>query len=149
MRFAQVDDNGATINVVEASDMESVEVLGGRWVQADEADMGLMYDDDWSTFAAPWRQPLGAFDAYPIDELVYHNGGVWQSLVEANVWEPGVANWRNTPPDQSTPPWVQPTGSEDAYQIGDLVTHLDKTWISVVANNVWEPGVYGWDEVVP
>lgn len=44
--------------------------------------------------------------------------------------------------------WIQPTGSEDAYNKGDKVTHNDKTWISVYdGKNVWEPGVYGWDEV--
>lgn len=44
--------------------------------------------------------------------------------------------------------WIQPTGSEDAYNKGDKVTHNDKTWESVYdGKNVWEPGVYGWDEV--
>lgn len=44
------------------------------------------------------------------------------------------------------PEWVQPD-STNPYMIGDKVTHNDKTWISTVDNNVWEPGVYGWDEV--
>ena len=30
---------------------------------------------------------------------------------------------------------------------GDKVTHNGATWISTVDNNVWEPGVYGRDEV--
>jgi len=40
--------------------------------------------------------------------------------------------------------WVQPIGSEDAYQIGDRVTHNGQIWVSTHANNVWEPGVFGW-----
>lgn len=44
-------------------------------------------------------------------------------------------------------PWSQPLGAADAYKKGDKVTHKGKTWVSTVDANVWEPGVYGWDEV--
>lgn len=44
------------------------------------------------------------------------------------------------------PAWEQPD-STNAYKIGDKVVHNEKTWTSVVDNNVWEPGVYGWEEV--
>ena len=43
------------------------------------------------------------------------------------------------------PEWRQPQGEHDAYQMGDKVTHKDKTWESTADNNVWEPGVYGWE----
>jgi hypothetical protein len=46
------------------------------------------------------------------------------------------------------PEWVQPLGSEDAYNKGDQVRHADKIWTSDVDANVWEPGVYGWTESV-
>ncbi len=97
-----------------------------------------------------WLQPTGAHDAYAKDAVVNHNGKSWSSLVDANVWEPGVANWREAvmmPPtgEEAPPPaWIQPTGATDAYQIGDRVTHNSQTWTSTVADNVWEPGVYGW-----
>lgn len=45
------------------------------------------------------------------------------------------------------PQWVQPTGAQDAYKKGDKVTYNNKHWISTADNNVWQPGVYGWDEV--
>lgn len=45
------------------------------------------------------------------------------------------------------PEWVQPTGAQDAYALGNKVTHNNKRWISIVDNNVWMPGVYGWNEV--
>lgn len=48
--------------------------------------------------------------------------------------------------EEEYPEWVQPTGAQDAYMKGDKVSHLDKHWISNVDSNVWEPGVYGWDE---
>lgn len=44
------------------------------------------------------------------------------------------------------PIWTQPLGASDAYQTGDKVSHKDKTWVSTVDSNVWEPGVYGWSE---
>ena len=44
--------------------------------------------------------------------------------------------------------WRQPTGAHDAYPIGFQVSHNGKDWISTVANNVWEPGVSGWKEIV-
>lgn len=44
-------------------------------------------------------------------------------------------------------PWSQPLGATDAYKTGDKVSHNGKVWVSTVDNNVWEPGVYGWDEV--
>ena len=50
-------------------------------------------------------------------------------------------------PNEEYPEWVQPIGSHDAYSAGDKTSHLDKKWISMVDGNVWEPGVYGWNEV--
>ena len=45
------------------------------------------------------------------------------------------------------PEWSQPVGAHDAYMTGDKVSHSNKNWISIVDSNVWEPGVYGWNEV--
>ena len=45
------------------------------------------------------------------------------------------------------PLWVQPLGATDAYNIGDIVMHNEKKWESSIDNNVWEPGVYGWEEL--
>ena len=43
--------------------------------------------------------------------------------------------------------WVQPDNA-NPYMTGDKVSHNDKIWVSIVDNNVWEPGVYGWEEVI-
>jgi hypothetical protein len=98
-----------------------------------------------------WIQPTGAHDAYVKDAVVNHGGQLWNSLVEANVWQPGVANWRKfsmIPPSGVTAPeaWIQPTGAGDAYALDALVTHNGFTWKSLYAANVWEPGVYGWEQ---
>jgi len=36
----------------------------------------------------PWVQPTGAHDAYPAGARVTHNGYIWESDIDANVWEP-------------------------------------------------------------
>lgn len=46
-------------------------------------------------------------------------------------------------PDPSVvPEWEQPD-STNPYMKGDKVKHNGKTWVSLVDNNVWEPGVTG------
>lgn len=45
-----------------------------------------------------------------------------------------------------TPIWTQPLGASDAYMTGDEVEYSGKIWVSTADNNVWEPGVYGWEE---
>ena len=45
-----------------------------------------------------WVQPLGAHDAYPLGAQVTHLGRLWESLYDANVWEPSVFGWRDLGP---------------------------------------------------
>ena len=40
-----------------------------------------------------WKQPEGDQDAYQKGDLVIHNDQVWESEIDANVWEPGVYGW--------------------------------------------------------
>lgn len=48
--------------------------------------------------------------------------------------------------DTGTPIWTQPLGATNAYHTGDVVSHKGELWISTADNNVWEPGVYGWEK---
>ncbi len=50
-------------------------------------------------------------------------------------------------PLEEFPEWVQPIGAHDAYSKGDKCSHGGKNWVSTTDANVWEPSVYGWDEV--
>lgn len=45
------------------------------------------------------------------------------------------------------PEWKQPQGSHDAYAKGDKVSHIGKHWVSTIDANVYEPSVFGWDEI--
>jgi hypothetical protein len=52
----------------------------------------------WTRYTPPgqvdaWVQPTGAQDAYALGARVTHAGHLWESTVEANVWEPGVFGW--------------------------------------------------------
>lgn len=40
-----------------------------------------------------WKQPTGAQDAYMSGDKVRHDGKIWISDVDNNVWEPGVYGW--------------------------------------------------------
>lgn len=64
-------------------------------------------------------------------------------------WTPdvSVSLWKNiADPTDEWPEWSQPIGAGDAYNTGDKVSYNDEHWESNVDNNVWEPGVYGWDK---
>lgn len=74
-------------------------------------------------------------------ELLYHPKDV-PALLE-KVEEGG-----EEAPSEEYPEWVQPTGAHDAYEQGAKVSHNGKKWTSDVGGNVWEPGVYGWTEVI-
>ena len=74
-----------------------------------------------------------------------------QEHIPQAIWTPTAAPslWAKVliPSPDIIPEWEQPD-STNPYQIGDKVTHNGKTWENTIANNVWEPGVYGWTEVV-
>jgi hypothetical protein len=63
-------------------------------------------------------------------------------------WTPDVtpALWVKISTEE-WPEWVQPQGGHDAYAKGDKVSHNGNRWTSSIDANVWEPGVYGWEEM--
>lgn len=100
----------------------------------------------------PWVAPSGAHDAFPAGWIVEHNGKTWESLISANVWEPGVSGWREVVEEDGAPAeWVQPSGAHDAYGIDDLVTFEGQVYRSTVDGNVWSPAdnPAGWELVPP
>ena len=119
---------------------------------------GLGLADDTVTPIAPtgpyghdelprWQQPTHAGDAYPKGAWVSYDGGAWVSVVADNVWPPGESGWRPAvAPGDDYPAWQQPSGSHDAYQAGDRVTHNGKNWESDVDGNSWEPPEQ-WTEI--
>lgn len=90
---------------------------------------------------------------YAVGERVRYAGRLFVCLQahKAQVkWNPADAPslWTLVliPDPEVIPEWIQPE-STNPYKLNDKVKHNGKTWISTVDNNVWEPGVYGWDEI--
>ena len=90
---------------------------------------------------------------YSVGDRVRYEGTLYKCLqahTAQATWTPTDAPslWAEVLiPDPSViPEWKQPD-STNPYMMGDKVTHLGKTWISDIDNNVWEPSVYGWSEV--
>lgn len=95
-----------------------------------------------------WASKLG--QQVNVGERLWYNEKLYK-VIQAHTtqadWTPDVVPALYT--DVSIlewPEWVQPTGAQDAYMTGDKVSHNNKHWISTVDANVWEPGIYGWEE---
>lgn len=91
---------------------------------------------------------------YNVDDRVRYNDELYRCLQTHSSqlsWNPidAPSLWTKVliPDPETIPEWIQPE-STNPYMINDKVTHNNKTWICIIDNNVWEPGVYGWEEVV-
>ena len=94
-----------------------------------------------------WRSGVD----YVTGQRVLHGGVLYKALQDhtsQDDWTPDAAPSlfaKVLIPDAATiPEWEQPD-STNPYSKGDKVTHNGKTWTSDIDNNVWEPGVYGWE----
>lgn len=132
----------------------------GRWTEAALAKAeairkshALMTDEEALEHQAallPWR----AGCEYSEGDRFTHQGNfykVLQAHTSQAEWLPTDAPSlyvRISDPAEEWPEWVQPVGSEDAYNTGDKVTYDGKKWVSTVDANTWQPYVYGWEEVV-
>ena len=91
--------------------------------------------------------------AYQKDERVLYDDILYKVLTDHTSqvdWTPDAAPSlfaKVLIPDKNViPEWEQPE-STNPYGKGDKVTHNGKTWRSTIDGNVWEPGVYGWEEI--
>lgn len=95
--------------------------------------------------------PWDAAAAYAAGDRVRYNALLYKCLQAHTAqagWKPDAAPslWtRIDDPAVQWPAWVQPS-STNPYGMGAKVTHKGKKWISTNGSNVWEPGVYGWEE---
>ena len=84
---------------------------------------------------------------YQKDERVLYNDILYKVLTDHTSqtdWTPDTVPSlfaKVLIPDKNViPEWEQPE-STNPYSKGD------KTWRSTIDGNVWEPGVYGWEEI--
>ena len=91
---------------------------------------------------------------YPVGRYITHNDILYKVLTEHTSqtdWTPDVspslfAKVLIDPTGETISEWVQPD-STNAYMTGDKVEHNEQIYVSTIDNNVWEPGVYGWEIV--
>lgn len=91
--------------------------------------------------------------AYALDVRVSYSGKLYkcvQAHTSQTGWEPPEvpALWTEVAKPGEIPVWRQPTGTQDAYMIGDQVHYPDAdgpVYESMVDNNVWSPADYGWE----
>lgn len=109
--------------------------------------------DDQTAYDNPEAFPFWkAGVSYVKDDRVRYKDALFKVLqnhTSQSDWTPDVAVSlfsEISDPSHEWPEWKQPSGGHDAYMKGDKVSHNEKHWISNVDNNVWEPGVYGWEE---
>ena len=99
---------------------------------------------------APWAYPVN----YKAGNIRRYGEKLYRCVKDHTSqedWNPEAAAslWALTSdPAEEWPAWSQPIGAHDAYSAGAKVSHLEKHWISDTDGNVWEPGTYGWTEVV-
>lgn len=113
----------------------------------------VLTDEQAATAVALYRHWEPGIE-YAVGDRRTDNGTLYKCLqthVSQETWNPAAAHslWAKVliPDPDVIPEWEQPD-STNPYMMGDKVTHNGKTWVSDIDNNVWEPGVYGWSEVV-
>lgn len=95
-----------------------------------------------------WREYM----ALAVNDRICYNDKLYR-VIQAHTtqagWEPDIALalFTEVAKPGEIPDWKQPTGTQDAYMAGDKVRYDEKVWESLINNNVWQPGVYGWNMV--
>ena len=160
LHVAGVKDNGDTIEPELTESLQTlilqlIETLDGIKTPEEELQEQIK---DYLKETAPDEALLnfmGLFDPWQVgkeytDEIFVYEGYLYRVIQPITAMEhqppsllPAHYNIIEVPGEIG--PWRQPLGEHDAYQTGDKVKHKEQTWVSTEDNNVWEPGVHGWE----
>lgn len=117
-----------------------------------EAAMDGDIDDETALGAVTLFPEWDSAAAYEKDRRVRYEGVLYRCLQAHTAqadWTPEAAPslWAKVliPDENVIPEWEQPD-STNPYMKGDIVAHNGKVWISTVDENIWEPGIFGWEE---
>lgn len=119
-------------------------------VLAESGQVDAVTASEQAALFAEWTPGIN----YTTGQLRRYSGTLYrcvQDHTSQEGWEPTAAAslWSATSdPAEEWPEWSQPIGAHDAYSAGDKVSHNGKHWTSDQDGNVWEPGSFGWTEVV-
>lgn len=146
---------------VKTEDEQAIENLGIKTEDAIEfrttIDSIIETLSDEQAIMTPVLFPVWQINiAYKKGDRVRYNGKLYKVIQEHTSqlgWEPLVAPslFASLLVDEETNKildWVQPD-STNAYSIGDKVIFNEKTYESLIDNNVWSPEDYpaGWAEI--
>ena len=91
---------------------------------------------------------------YKVDDIFNYEGKLYKVIQEHTSQEDWIpselpALYLSMMPENVIPEWVQPTGSHDAYGVGDKVIFEGRVYESLIDGNTWSPVDYpqGWEEV--
>ena len=134
-----VQFHGLMVSAAKDYNQIMVDVAIG-YLPDDEAETVTILFEEWETGI-----PYAVGDRRKYNGLLYR---CVQAHVSQADWTPPAvpALWVRTSTEE-WPEWIQPQGAHDAYNKGDKVSHNSKHWISTIDANVYEPGVFGWEEV--
>lgn len=111
--------------------------------------------DEDALDAVEMFEPWAVGVAYEAQQRIRYGDKLYrceQAHTSQAGWEPPEvpALWTEVAKPGEIPVWKQPTGAQDAYQLGDRVWYPEKNtdvWVSLVNDNVWEPGTPGlWEK---
>jgi len=131
--------------------MSSSIIEKARYLRAKIEALAETLSDEEGLQFVPLFKNWAVGNSYAVGDRVKFNDVLYK-CVQAHTsqadWTPDLtpALW-TVVSIEDWPEWIQPTGAQDAYMKDDKVSHNSKHWISTADNNVWEPGVYGWEEV--
>lgn len=115
---------------------------------AEKGDIDDVTAGEHADLFSSWAYPV----AYKTGDIRRYRGELYRCVQDHTSqadWAPDIAAslWvKISDPTEEWPKWAQPVGAHDSYNTGDKVSHNGRHWISAVDGNVWEPGVYGWEE---
>lgn len=153
---ALVKYTGGILGVVQYKQEEAPEVqkeLQNAAIMVAQIQAQSLTDTQALIVQAIYPEWSGDGVEYSKDYKIRYNNNLYkciQAHTSQDTWtpldSPSLFSKVLIPDSNVIPEWEQPD-STNPYAKGDKVTHNGKIWQSTTDNNIWEPGVYGWEEV--
>jgi len=93
---------------------------------------------EYQDFIEQWKAGV----SYSAGDIVKYKDKLYEVLqahTSQSDWTPDVAVSLFSIYTTGISEWVQPTGSHDCYNAGDMVSYNNKIYKSLIDGNVWEP----------
>ena len=148
-------------NVIETSDFDLRDILNKIEESYIKSSLSKEEQEELEEMARKHAKPENSYAdvqkqiddlAQKIEELqetVNANAQGMSAIKEAVEKLGGIVTTPTVQPEEEYPEYKQPTGSHDAYKIGDKITYKGKHYECIFDNCVWTPDDYpqGWKEV--